>query len=289
LNSNKGAATNPVLALNALPIVFTGDGCTAYEFPYTEEKLEQLRTTLPSTARCTREGELIYGWSHTAEIPDVLKEGKQVTVTPAGHPRVFSRMIDAAVERRLEQIEIRRARWRRRRYMNPQRGNLLNKIQGVSFNPKIGIYPSIGAEPFFLKTKKEEFVWALIVKIETALQFDIPVSELSALPMDCRQMYVRAISGELLEKFGTRLLGQISDVVGNELTLTDVRDGVPAKVDAATVTVESSIENLYRYIDAAHTAKAKELRSAVKAVMDVTRRPCGLHLQQPSTSYRRSA
>ena len=144
----------------------------------------------------------------------------------------------------------------------------MSKIKSVIFNPKIGIYPSIGAEPFFLKTKKEEFVWALIVKIDTALQFDIPVSELSTLPMDCRQMYVRAISGKLFNAFGTRLLGQISDVAGNELTLTDAREGVPAKIDASTVTVESSIENLYRYIDAAHTATAMELRSTVKAVMD---------------------
>lgn len=70
--------------------------------------------------------------------------------------------------------------------MNPQRGNLLSKIQSATFNSKIGIYPSIGAEPFFLKTKKEEFIWALIIKIDTALQFDIPVPELTPLPMDCR-------------------------------------------------------------------------------------------------------
>ncbi len=268
MNSTKGAATIPVLALNALPIVFTAQGCNAYVFPYSEAKLEQLRSDVPYTARCTREGDSIYCWSEVSTVPDSIRDGLPLLVTPIEHPRVFSRMVDAAVEKRLEQLEIKRPRWRRRKYMNPQKGNLLNKIQGTAFDSRIGIFPSISAEPFFLKTKADEFVWALIVKIDTALRFEIPVAELTKLPMDCRQMYGRAISGELLEKFGTRLLGQISEVAGNELTLTDLRDGVPAKVDAGVVTAESSIENLYRYIDAAHTADAKALRSKVKTVMD---------------------
>ena len=277
MNSTKGAVTTPVLALNALPIVFTGQGCNVYEFPYSEDKLEQLRGALPKTARCSRDGDSIYAWSHTADLPSAFNEGTPLLVTSAEHPRVFSRMIDAAVERRLEQIDIGRARWRRRRYMNPQKGNLLNKIRGAIFDSRIGIFPSIGVEPFFLRTKREEFVWALIIKIDTALQFDIPVAELTILPMDCRQMYVRAISGELAEKFGTRLLGQISDVAGAVLSLTDVREGVQAQVDAATVTVESSLENLYRYIDAAHTSSAKTLRSAVKLVMDEFNSPKAKH------------
>lgn len=90
-------------------------------------------------------------------------------------------------------------------------------------------------------------------------------------------MYVRALSGELLETFGTLLLGQISEVAGNELTLTNVREGVPTKIDACIVTIESSIENLYRYIDAAHTANAKEFRSAVKTVMDEFNSPKAKH------------
>jgi len=70
-------------------------------FPYREERLEQLRAALPCTARCTRDGDSIYVWSHTADVPSAFNEGSPLLVTPAEHPRVFSRMIDAAVERRM--------------------------------------------------------------------------------------------------------------------------------------------------------------------------------------------
>lgn len=72
--------TTPVLALNALPIVFTGQGCNAFVFSYSEQKLEQLRAALPRTARCFRDGESIYGWSHDADVPNALKEGSHFSL-----------------------------------------------------------------------------------------------------------------------------------------------------------------------------------------------------------------
>jgi hypothetical protein len=81
----------------------------------------------------------------------------------------------------------------------------------VRVDQRIGIFPSISAEPFFLKSKTGEFVWALVVKIDTSLVFEVPVSELTTLPMDC-QMYIRAVKGQLFDTFGSRVLGQIADV-----------------------------------------------------------------------------
>lgn len=227
-----------------------------------------LRRDLPAACRCTREGDSIFCWLTNGAVPEIMAEGKPVEILQVERPKVLSRVLDAAVERRLEYLEIKRAKWKRRKYINPNKGNLLNRISGVSFDARLGIYPSIGAEPFFLKSKAEEFVWALVIKIDTAIRFDIPVAELTTLPMDCRQMYVRALSGELHDFFGTRLLGQISAIVGDRVSLTDARDGVPVTVNASEITIESSIENLFRYIDAAHTARAGELRTRVKGVMD---------------------
>ena len=200
----------------------------------------------------------------------MIATGKPTAIKPTTHPRVFSRLVDGAVERRLEQLDIKRPRWyrRRRHYTNKSIGNLLHRLPDLRIDPRIGIFPSISAEPFFLKSKAEEFVWALVVKVDTSLFFEVPVSDLTSLPMDCRQMYVRALKGPLFDAFGSRILGQIANVAGTEITLADSREDVPQKIDASDVTIEATVDNLYRYMDAAFTSKAQDLRSKVKGLMD---------------------
>jgi len=250
-------STGTVLSLNFFPATLSASEVTVwsglYTTPEAAAEIEHAHEGLV-TWRDPDDGTRLYIWHPTAafELPQGFSP---VTVRLAESPRLFERMIEDAVFRRLRELgfESKGEGW-----VNYQRPSLLARVRALASEVKedIGIYPKIIAEVFFSKKPDGELLIGLVVDILYTTRMQISAAEWKAAGLEEELIgtYVNLLPGnpdaDRLPDVVGRCIGRIDGVRGDTAVLADLRDRRLAAAALTSIAPEPTRENLGRYLAA---------------------------------------
>jgi hypothetical protein len=261
------ASTN-VLDLSFVPVEILSRELHLYETSYPgDEELKSLRNQHPDWS-FWRSGETLYLWptGDTALAGTIQASPKRLV--PADNPPLVSAMILQAFEQEMVSMGFTLTGRKRRCFVNLSKGNFLVNITGTP-DGRVGVYPKIVLDSFFTSFAKDEYIFGLVVDVDTQVRLGIPVSELIRQGMDCRGLYVVFKDPEHtrpdLAEFDGALAGKIVVVNGADITLDDARDPRLRRVDASLFCLEPTMPNLRLYIDAVHPSQAAVIKQKLDA------------------------
>jgi len=227
------------------------------------------------TWRDPDDGTRLYAW-HPSNGSSAPKGFSPVTVRLAEQPRLFERMIEDAVFRRMKELgfEERGAGW-----VNYQKPSLLAHVPSLATAVKedIGIYPKIIAEVFFSKKPDGELMIGLVVDVLYATRMQISAAEWKAAGLEeqLRGIYVNLLpnnpeANRLPDMVG-RCVGRIDGLRGETAILSDLRDRQLAAAALGSVAPEPTRVNLGRYLAAryerAYAAGEKALTQQLRELV----------------------
>lgn len=249
--------TGTVLTLSFFPATLSANTVTVwsglYTTPEAAAEIERAHEGLV-TWRDPDDGTRLYVWHPTA-VGAPPKGFSRVTVRLAESPRLFERMIEDAVFRRLRELgfETKGEGW-----VNYRKPSLLAQVPVLASAVKedIGIYPKIIAEVFFSKKPNGELLIGLVVDVLYTTRMQISAAEWKAagLEHELLRTYVNLLpntpEADRLPDLVGRCVGRIDGLRGETAILSDLRDRRLAAAALASIAPEPTRANLARYLGA---------------------------------------
>ena len=172
------------------------------------------------------------------------------------NPFLFERLLQGAVESRLEQLGFQRRGYRE--FVNFGKGNLFDSIEPLStaIREPIGIYPKVVVDAFFTASVNEEVIIGIVVDVLYATRLEIPVVEWLAagVRLGSRDVYVKLLSetpeGQEHTNLVGKTIGRIANIDRDWIELDDLRDRSLHRVRSSSVVPEPRREYLYEYLEA---------------------------------------
>lgn len=266
------------LALNLFPAALSSPSATVWSGLYPgPERAEAIELDQPGvvTWRDSDDGSRMYLWHRTNNF--VPPAGfVAVTVRFEESPQLFQRLIENAVEARLEELgfQPKSGGW-----VNYGRQSILAEVPSLASaaTESIGIYPKIIAEVFFTKTATGVVSIGLVVDVLYTTRMDVTAAEWvnAGLGDSLRRQYVALVAGttEALRfpDYVGRVVGRIEAVRSDTCVLTDLRDTGLSVAPLSAVAPEPTRMNLSLYLSAryekAFATGEKELIGKLRALV----------------------
>lgn len=202
------------------------------------------------------DGDRLYLWSTTDPDFKPLTEFAPVTVELDENPFLFERLLQDAVEARLQSAGFTKRGYRD--FVNFSKGNLLEKVEplNAALKQPIGIYPKIIVDAYFTAFSEKSLLLGLVVDVLYTTRVEIPLNEILAAGADLSgyNVYVKlhesASEAKDFPELVGRTIGKIAHTAGDWADLEDCRDEKLKRVRTNSVMLEPRREYLDAYLEA---------------------------------------
>lgn len=258
------------ILLNFFPATFSHETVSVWMGVWTDkESAAALRERHPGL-ETWRDGKHLFAWHPTEPLPDKFDELSQVTVRFVENPRLFRRLADGAVRRKLAAAGF--TKQGMRSFVNYGKGSLLAEIPSLAnVTTNLGIYPRVVVRTWLVEENDRTPLCGLVVDVLYKTKVDISLQEwLEAGAITDpvgEDVILLSTAPEALShpRSAGRVVGALAGIRGATAVLRDSRIEGVTELALSSVALYPTRYTLERYLSARFAREFSSARDALHA------------------------